>query len=137
MYKTMLTTLIEHLPDIIMAGIDLLLALAEGILDALPDLIAIIPDLIIALVTKLLSPEMLLKLASVGPKLMIALAKALINNIPNLIMAVPKIIIGLFNGFRNTITNTNWLQLGKNVLDGILSGITSMGSAIKMLLKSC
>lgn len=133
--KTMLTTLIEHLPDIIMAGIDLLLALAEGILDALPDLIAIIPDLIIALVTKLLSPEMLLKLASVGPKLMIALAKALINNIPNLIMAVPKIIIGLFNGFRNTITNTNWLQLGKNVLNGILSGITSMGSAIKNAVK--
>ena len=133
--ETMLTTLIEHLPDIIMAGIDLLLALAEGILDALPDLIAIIPDLIIALVTKLLSPEMLLKLASVGPKLMIALAKALINNIPNLIMAIPEIIIGLFNGFRNTIANTDWLQLGKNVLNGILSGITSMGRAIKNAAK--
>lgn len=133
--ETMLTTLIEHLPDIIMAGIDLLLALAEGILDALPDLIAIIPDLIVALVTKLLSPEMILKLQSVGPKLMIALANALIKNIPNLILAVPKIIIGLFNGFKDTITNTNWLQLGKSILNGILSGLTSMGSAIKNAAK--
>lgn len=133
--KTIAFTLVENLPEIISAGIDLILALAEGILDALPDLIAIIPDLIVALVTKLLSPEMLLKLQSVGPKLMVALAKALINNIPNLIMAVPKIIIGLFNGFKNTITNTNWLQLGKNVLDGILSGITNMGSAVKNAAK--
>lgn len=133
--ETMLTTLIEHLPDIIMAGIDLLLALAEGILDALPDLIAIIPDLIVALVTKLLSPEMLLKLQSVGPKLMVALANALIKNIPNLLLAVPKIIVGLFNGFKNTITNTDWLQLGKNVISGILNGITNMGSAIKNAAK--
>lgn len=133
--ETMLTILIEHLPDIIMAGIDLLLALAEGILDALPDLIAIIPDLIVALVTKLLSPEMILKLQSVGPKLIIALANALIKNIPNLLFAVPKIIIGLFNGFKNTITKTNWLQLGKNIISGILNGITNMGSAIKNAAK--
>ena len=133
--ETMLTTLIEHLPDIIMAGIDLLLALAEGILDALPDLIAIIPDLIVALVTKLLSPEMLLKLQSVGPKLIVALANALIKNIPNLLLAVPKIIIGLFNGFKNTITKTNWLQLGKSILNGILSGLTSMGNAVKNAAK--
>ena len=129
--KTILTTLIEHLPDVIMAGIDLLLALAEGILDAIPDLIEVVPDLIIALVTKLLSPEMLLKLASVGPRLILALANALIKNTPTLILAVPKIIIGLFNGFRNTIASTNWLQLGRNVVDGILGGITSMGSAVR------
>lgn len=134
--ETMLTTLIEHLPDIIMAGIDLLLALAEGILDALPDLIAIIPDLIVALVTKLLSPEMILKLQSVGPKLIIALANALIKNIPNLILAVPKIIIGLFNGFKNTITKTNWLQLGKNIIKGIINGFSSMGSFIKQAIKN-
>lgn len=133
--KTIAFTLVENLPEIISAGIDLILALAEGILDALPDLIAIIPDLIIALVTKLLSPEMILKLQSVGPKLMVALAKALINNIPNLIMAVPKIIVGLFNGFKNTIIKTNWLQLGKSILNGILSGLTSMGSAIKNAAK--
>ena len=50
-------------------------------------------------------------------------------------MAVPKIIVGLFNGFKNTIIKTNWLQLGKNVISGILNGITSMGSAIKNAAK--
>lgn len=133
--KTVLMTLVEHLPEIIMAGIDLLLALAEGILDAIPDLIAIIPDLIIALVTKLLSPEMLLKLQSVGPKLMLALGKAFIDNIPNMLLSTPKIIKGLFNGLKDTIKNTDWLTLGKNVLKGILEGLTSMGSAVKRAAK--
>lgn len=133
--ETMLTTLIEHMPDIAMAGNDFLLTLQEGILEAVPDLIAIIPDLIVAFVTKLLSPEMLLKLTIAGPRLMIALANALIKSIPNLILAVPRIIIGLFNEFKDTITNTNWLQLGKNVISGILNGITNMDSAIKNAAK--
>ena len=133
--ETMLTTLIEHLPDITMAGNDFLLTLQEGILEALPDLIAIIPDLIVAFVTKLLSPEMLLKMAIAGPRLMIALANAIIKSIPNLILAVPRIIIGLFNEFKNTIKNTNWLQLGKSILNGILSGLTSTGNAVKNAAK--
>ena len=133
--ETMLTTLIEHLPDISMAGNDFLLTLQEGILEALPDLIAIIPDLIVAFVTKLLSPEMLLKMAIAGPRLMIALANAIIKSIPNLILAVPRIIIGLFNEFKNTIKNTNWLQLGKSILNGILSGLTSTGNAVKNAAK--
>ena len=131
----MVNILLDNIDLIVECGIQLLLSLAEGILDALPDLIAIIPDLIVALVTKLLSPEMILKLQSVGPKLIVALANALIKNIPNLLLAVPKIIIGLFNGFKNTIIKTNWLQLGKSILNGILSGLTSMGSAIKNAAK--
>ena len=63
---------------------------------------------------------MILKLNSVGPHLMISLAKALIENIPNMLLAVPKIIVGLFTSFRDTIRNTNWGSLGRNIVMGIL-----------------
>lgn len=122
--------LLEHLPELVSCGVDLLLGLADGILTALPQLIAQIPDIIVAIVNALLQPEMLLKIKSVGPHLMISLAKALIENIPNMILAVPKIIVGLFKSFRDTIKNTNWKGLGKNIILGIINGFGGIGNAI-------
>ena len=128
--------LLEHLPEIVNAGVDLILGLADGILIALPQLISQIPDIIVAIVNALLQPEMILKLKSVGPHLMFSLAKALIENIPNLLLAVPKIIVGLFTSFRDTIKNTNWKSLGKNIIMGILNGFGGIGSAITNAVKS-
>lgn len=122
--------LLEHLPELVSCGVDLLLGLADGILTALPQLISQIPDIIVAIVNALLQPEMLLKIKSVGPHLMISLAKALIENIPNMILAVPKIIVGLFTSFRDTIKNTNWKSLGKNIILGIINGFGGIGNAI-------
>ena len=131
----MVNTIIDNIDLIVSSGVDLIFALIDGLLDALPDLIAVIPDLIVALVTKLLSPQMILKLQSVGPKLLLSLGEALIKNIPNLLLAVPKIIVGLFNSIKDTIKNTDWKQLGKNVLNGILEGLTSFGNSVKNAAK--
>lgn len=128
--------LLEHLPELVSCGVDLLLGLSDGILTALPQLISQIPDIIVAIVNALLQPEMILKLNSVGPHLMISLAKALIENIPNMLLAVPKIIVGLFTSFRDTIRNTNWGSLGRNMVMGILNGFGGIGSAIKNAVKS-
>ena len=128
--------LLEHLPELVSCGVDLLLGLSDGILTALPQLISQIPDIIVAIVNALLQPEMILKLYSVGPHLMISLAKALIENIPNMLLAVPKIIVGLFTSFRDTIRNTNWGSLGRNIVMGILNGFGGIGSAIKNAVKS-
>lgn len=122
--------LLEHLPELVSCGVDLLLGLADGILIALPQLISQIPDIIVSIVNALLQPEMLLKIKSVGPHLMISLAKALIENIPNMLLAVPKIIVGLFTSFRDTIRNTDWGSLGRNIVMGILNSFGSLGGAI-------
>ena len=122
--------LLEHLPELVSCGVDLLLGLADGILIALPQLISQIPDIIVSIVNALLQPEMLLKIKSVGPHLMISLAKALIENRPNMLLAVPKIIVGLFTSFRDTIRNTDWGSLGRNIVMGILNSFGSLGGAI-------
>lgn len=123
--------IISHIPDMLIAGIDLAMGLLDGILNAIPNIIASMDEIIVSIVTALTKPEMLLKLASVGPKLILSLAEALVKNIPNLILAVPKIILGLFRSFRDTIKNTDWLQLGKNIIEGILKGFKNIGTAIK------
>ena len=123
--------LLQHLPELAKAGVDLLLGLANGILTAIPQLVSQLPTIIVAIVDALLQPEMLLKIKSIGPQLMISLATALIENIPNMLLAVPKIIVGLFKSFKDTIKNTDWLQLGKNIIEGILKGFKNIGTAIK------
>lgn len=127
--------ILSNLPQIIMTGIDLMLGLATGLIEAIPDLISKIPQIIVELVLALTDPQMLLKLKSVGPTLILSLAKALIENIPNLLLAVPEIIIGLFNGFKDKISNTDWLGLGKNILKGILNGMLDFGNVVKKTIK--
>lgn len=113
----------QQAPQIISKGADLIVFLIEGLLSALPKLIAQVPHIIAQLVLALTDPKMLLKLASVGPRLILALVKALIENIPNLLLAVPKIITELYRGFRDRIKNTNWLELGKKIIEKIWEGI--------------
>ena len=46
-------------------------------------------------------------------------------------LAVPKIISGLFKSIKDTVTNTDWKKIGKNILDGIMSGIKDFGNTVK------
>ena len=131
----LINTILDHLPDLIMAGIDLILALAMGLIEALPDLLDKIPDIITKLVLALTEPEMLAKLITAGIQLLFALGKGLIQAIPKVLTLIPTIIIKLFNGIKDKIANTDWLQLGKNVLTGILNGMLNFGSVVEDTIK--
>lgn len=128
-------TLVDNLPMIIMAGIDLILALAFGLIEAIPQLVMKIPEIITKLVTALTKPEMLAKIISGALQLIIALAGGLITAIPTLIAAVPTLIFELLNSLKDTITKTNWAELGKNVLNGILNGLINFGTVVKDTVK--
>ena len=128
-------TLVDNLPMIIMAGIDLILALAFGLIEAIPQLVMKIPEIITKLVTALTKPEMLAKIISGALQLIIALAGGLITAIPTLIAAVPTLIFELLNSLKDTITKTDWAELGKNVLNGILNGLINFGTVVKDTVK--
>lgn len=131
----MVEILIENLPLIIEAGVQLIMALAIGIIDAIPKLLEKLPKIITDLVKALTKPEMLEKLISASITLMIALAKGLIKAIPEVIAMVPKIISELLKNLKETITNTDWKQLGKNILNGILNGMLDFGKVVKDTIK--
>lgn len=128
-------TLVDNLPMIIMAGVDLLLALALGLIDAIPQLLKKLPEIITKIVEALTKPEMLAKIIKGALQLIIALAGGLIKAIPTLIAAVPTLITNLLTSLKETITTTNWAELGKNVLNGILNGLINFGTVVKDTVK--
>ena len=131
----MVEIIIDNLPLIIEAGVQLIVALALGLIEAIPKLLEKIPTIITKLVKALTQPEMLEKLISSAITLMIALAKGLVQAIPQIIGMVPKIIGELVKNFKETIKNTDWLQLGKNILKGILNGMLDFGTIVKDTIK--
>ena len=118
----MIPVLIENLPLFLTAGMQLLLGLTKGLVDAIPQLIDKIPELVDQLVMALTDPEMTIQLLGAGVELTLALGKGLIEAIPRLLMIVPQIIQRLAHSIDNRIRNTNWGELGKNVIKGILDG---------------
>lgn len=128
-------TIIDNLPMIIEAAFELITALTIGIFNALPRLLERLPELIVKLVETLTKPDMLAMMISAALTLILELAKGLIKALPELLSAVPKLIKGLFDNIKNVITETNWLQLGKNVLKGILNGMLDFGTIVKDTIK--
>ena len=131
----MTEVIIDNLPLIIEAGIQLIVALAIGLIEAIPRLLEKIPEIIVKLTQALTKPEMIAQIIQASITLMIALAKGLIQAIPELIKMVPTIIKNLLTSLKDTIANTDWKQLGKNVLNGILNGMLDFGNVVKDTIK--
>ena len=127
---TIVEVILDNLPQIIMVALDLIVALALGIVKALPKLADKIPQIITKIVEVLTKPEMIVKLVGAALKIMVALAEGLIKAMPQIISAVPKIITAIVKGFSNNIKNTNWAELGKNIIKGICDGFGKIGSYI-------
>ena len=124
----LINTIIEHLDDIILLSLRLIVTLATGLIEALPKLVEKIPMIIQKLVETLTRPDMIVKILSAALQLMLALGKGLIEGIPKALSTVPNIIGAIVTGFRNSIANTNWGELGKNIIKGICDGFGRIGS---------
>lgn len=122
--KQITDTLIENLPAIIEGGFQLLTGLITGLTKCTPDLI----DAIIALIPVITDSltENLPALVKAGMELIVALAKGLPDAIPDIINALPEIISAIIDGFKEV----DWLDLGANILKGILNGLVSAVSGI-------
>lgn len=122
--KQITDTLIENLPAIIEGGFQLLTGLITGLTECTPDLINAIIALIPVITDSL--TENLPALVKAGMELIVALAQGLPQALPDLIDALPEIIGAIIDGFKDV----DWLDLGANILKGILNGLVSAVSGI-------
>jgi phage-related protein len=122
--KQITDTLIENLPAIIEGGFQLLTGLITGLAKCTPKLIDSVIELI-PIIKKTLT-ENLPALVKAGMKLIVALAQGLPQALPDLIDALPEIIGAIIDGFKDV----DWLDLGANILKGILNGLVSAVSGI-------
>ncbi len=98
--------------DFVSAGIDLILSLANGLVEGLPQLFAYIPDIVINIAGLINDNAPKILAGAVG--LMVQLGKGLIDSIPLIIQNLGKIVEAIVS----VISAFNWLDLGANILKG-------------------
>lgn len=122
-------TLVQNIPTLVATGMDLLKSIVQGIVAALPELIAKAPE-IITNFANTISGSMQTIFAK-GFEIVWELIKGIIGAIPDLVANIPKIIEAIFAVW-NAI---NWVNLGKNLVNGISTGIKNMGNSLKKTAK--
>ncbi len=124
MIITLGTSLLGNIGRIIDAGIQLLIGLVNGLIAAIPQLIDAIPVIIKSLLTGII--QNLPTIIKAGIELTVAIGVGLIKAIPELVTTLPEIFSAIFDAFGSI----NWLDLGKNIVSGIMDGLAAMGSAL-------
>ena len=114
----------ENVGQLVDAGIDLILSLAQGLIDGLPALIEYLPGIIsdIAGVINDNAPKIL----EAGIQLILMLGKGLLQAVPTLVANIPQICQALFDVF----TAFRWMDIGKQIVDGLWKGLTSGWTAL-------
>ena len=117
----------DMLSKILDAALVLITELAFGLIDAIPQLVDAALDIIDNLVVFLTDPNNIAKLLNAAVKIVISLGTGLINAIPRLLGAQATLIKKVIQNFKDT----DWGQVGKNIVDGLLGGLKKAWESLK------
>lgn len=119
-----LDMIVQNLPEIISAGADILKSVVEGIGNSLPYIWQAAVELLKNFLTTIV--QNLPEIIAAGFDLIVSLIEGIGNALPNLITAAGEI----YSTIWDTITSVDWLQLGVDIVKGLINGLTSMGGAL-------
>lgn len=117
----------ESITLLIQAAMQLMLALARGLITAIPQLIDAVPGIITNLVESFYA--MMPEIIGVGIEIVIALASGLVSNARHIIAAVPRLVETIVRGFLACVKS--YWSIGKSIVDGIRKGITERWQRLK------
>lgn len=129
MIMALVQGLIDNLPVLIDAAIDIIDSLVNGLVDNLGPLIDSALDIVMALFDGIV--ENLPKILEAGGKIITRLVRGIALSIPKILEAVPRVISAIWD----TITETDWIQLGKDILGGLADGLWDGLSTIAQTIK--
>ena len=136
--QTIVDTIISLLPMIIDLGLQLILALADGLIEALPDLIPAIVDVILTIVDKLTQPDTIEQIVMAAIQLIGAIAIGIVKAIPIILEKVPEIIMNIvqaLTGLSSEVVQAGWDTL-KSFVSGIIDNIKEAIETGKELFNS-
>ena len=128
--STLVENLTENANTIIDAGIQIILALGEGLIAALPQLIETVPQIVINIANVI--NDNAPKLVDTALYLITRLAVGLVQSIPTLVANIPKIIEAIVAAFMAF----QWLNLGKQLIDGVANGVKKAGESMATAAKN-
>ena len=110
--------LIEILPGLLEQLVPVLLSSASSLVNSV---LEVLPELVDLIVDTLIDNAPMLIVAAV--ELILALAGGLIQAVPKLLKAIPTIIKETVDGFKNSENIKKFMDVGKNIIEGIKIGI--------------
>ena len=128
--STLVENLTENANTVIDAGIQIILALGEGLIAALPQLIETVPQIVINIANVI--NDNAPKLVDTALYLITRLAVGLVQAIPTLVVNIPKIIEAIVAAFMAF----QWLNLGKQLIDGVANGVKKAGESMATAAKN-
>ena len=128
--STLVENLTENANTVIEAGIQIILALGEGLIAALPQLIETVPQIVINIANVI--NDNAPKLVDTALYLITRLVVGLVQAIPTLVVNIPKIIEAIVAAFMAF----QWLNLGKQLIDGVANGVKKAGESMATAAKN-
>jgi len=122
--------IISNLPQILQMGVEIIVSFISGITQMLPMIIQGGIQLIVSLIQGVIAN--LGNIVQVAAQIIITLAAGLIQAIPQLIDAIPQLVWAIIDA----ILSTNWLDVGIQIIKGLINGILSTGKSLWSAIKS-
>lgn len=119
-----LSMIINNLPAIMDEGIAIIMSLVEGLYGAMPDILTAAGEMIFTLIGGLV--QKIPDIINSGYELVSGLIRGISSMLPDIGTAAGQLVRMLWD----TITSINWLELGKDIIWGIINGIGSMAGAL-------
>lgn len=116
---TLINTISENLPTILNGAVEIINTLVDGLINNLPQIIDATVELIGAILNAIITN--LPQIMTAGVQIILKLVSGLISAIPHVISGVAKIAKKIISTFKDT----NWLEVGINIIKGIAKGISS------------
>ena len=132
MITEILNQIVANLPQFIMQGMQLVVSIITGILQALPQILTSIVQLLANLISTIIEhlPEFLQQ----GVEIIGSLISGIVESTGDILTTVGDLIKQVWDSF----VNTDWIELGKNILEGIGEGIkNAVGAVVDAAKNAC
>ena len=127
---TLIDTISGNLPTILNGAVEIINTLVDGLINNLPQIISATVELMGSILKAIITN--LPQIMTAGIQIILKLASGLISAIPHVISGVTKVAKKIISTFKDT----NWLEVGVNIIKGIAKGISSAASQLWNAAKS-
>ena len=119
---TMVTTILDHLPDFFTEGVEIITSMISGITNSLPNILSAIQNVLAQMISYILShlPDFLQK----GFELIASMITGIMNNLPNIISAIVDVLVKMVATIMDSMPQ--FLQKGIELITNLISGISKM-----------
>lgn len=124
--ETLGVFLAEHADELIETGLELLTKILDGIFDHTDDIFLAAETIINALYDELCNEKTMKRIFDIGVKLLLRLCEGL----KDLTGEALGFVLHLADSIQKHLLSVNWLQLGKDILAGILDGLAGFDAGM-------